>query len=261
MRLAVDLGLHQEAPREHAPSPVAEDDTLDHLRNTKRRLWWSTYSLDRLVSVSVGRPFSISDQDISTPMPTETPQSPDAVPMRCDQVAQHFIRLRILQSQVLARKKGSQNRLHSHTKDGAHIAPWVQELEQRLNNWRLAAPAKDTTGVAFPKAMVEFYYWQSIIVLYQRCVSTNDLLGEVRGVKAEGGTTELPDHEDTRYLKVAEAGQKLLRMYRQRHLAGCIKYTYSSAYYLLRVCILYLHAVAVSQAVRSRFVSHPVHCE
>lgn len=78
MRLAVDLGLHYEdnsdsAGLDDAPSDsevvnsgvvlpdAKERGRRQWLRDMRRRLWWCVYSIDRLVSICVGRPFGITD--------------------------------------------------------------------------------------------------------------------------------------------------------------------------------------------------------
>lgn len=64
IRLAVDLGLHYEDGKDlgadlgdkaSQPNETAarERGRREYIRDTRRRLWWCTYSLDRLVSVCV----------------------------------------------------------------------------------------------------------------------------------------------------------------------------------------------------------------
>lgn len=65
MRLAVDLGLHYEDGNgDQGDAQFAGRRAWN--RDMRRRLWWCTYSLDRLVSTCVGRPFGISDECVST---------------------------------------------------------------------------------------------------------------------------------------------------------------------------------------------------
>lgn len=71
VRLAVDLGLHFEdsSSTEDSLSGNADQDLRgrwEWVRDLRRRLWWCTYSLDRLVSTCVGRPFGIQDEVVST---------------------------------------------------------------------------------------------------------------------------------------------------------------------------------------------------
>lgn len=63
MRTCIDLGLQRE-------SSYAKGTTMEN--QMKRRLFWTIYSLDRIISLSLRRPFSIPDQDIDT-----NPPSPD----------------------------------------------------------------------------------------------------------------------------------------------------------------------------------------
>jgi len=76
VRLAVDLGLHFEdsnASMADGVSGPCVDKDIERLRghrewvrDLRRKLWWCTYSLDRLVSTCVGRPFGIQDEVVST---------------------------------------------------------------------------------------------------------------------------------------------------------------------------------------------------
>ena len=76
VRLAVDLGLHFEdsnaSTAEGASGSYTGKDMerlrghREWVRDLRRKLWWCTYSLDRLVSTCVGRPFGIQDEVVST---------------------------------------------------------------------------------------------------------------------------------------------------------------------------------------------------
>lgn len=62
MRTCVDLGLHREA--HYADLPPFEGQL-------RRRLFWSIYFLERVIAVSLGRPYSIADRDIDADLPLE----------------------------------------------------------------------------------------------------------------------------------------------------------------------------------------------
>ncbi|KOC08968.1 putative C6 transcription factor [Aspergillus flavus AF70] len=62
MRTAIDLGLHRKA------NEVSLDLFTAQLR---RRLFWTVYYLERVVSMSLGRPFSIADRNIDLPLPLD----------------------------------------------------------------------------------------------------------------------------------------------------------------------------------------------
>ncbi|KAE8149477.1 C6 transcription factor [Aspergillus avenaceus] len=62
MRTAIDLGLHRKA------NEINLDPFTAQMR---RRLFWTVYYLERVVSMSLGRPFSIADRNIDLPLPLE----------------------------------------------------------------------------------------------------------------------------------------------------------------------------------------------
>ncbi|KAL2788696.1 fungal-specific transcription factor domain-containing protein [Aspergillus keveii] len=62
MRTAIDLGLHRKA------NEINLDPITAQIR---RRLFWTVYYLERVVSMSLGRPFSIADKHIDLPLPLD----------------------------------------------------------------------------------------------------------------------------------------------------------------------------------------------
>lgn len=66
MRTRVDLGLHREAHYGNVPPYEGQ---------LRRRLFWTVYFLERVIAVSVGRPYSISDRDIDVALPLEIDDS------------------------------------------------------------------------------------------------------------------------------------------------------------------------------------------
>ncbi|EEU41767.1 uncharacterized protein NECHADRAFT_53855 [Fusarium vanettenii 77-13-4] len=61
LRMAISLGLHQE---------VSDQDIDSDTREHRRRVWWSTYSMERLLCVTSGHPLSIQDEDIDLLLPS-----------------------------------------------------------------------------------------------------------------------------------------------------------------------------------------------
>lgn len=54
MRTCLLMNLHRENP-----------DLDQHTRHRQQIVFWACYSVDRMASMTLGRPFSISDRDIS----------------------------------------------------------------------------------------------------------------------------------------------------------------------------------------------------
>jgi hypothetical protein len=307
VRLAVDLGLHYEDSVDvdgMVPDPMAELEQNEvnlaketspeergkrlWVRDMRRRLWWCTYSFDRLVSTCVGRPFGISDQVIITELPSLlddeyiTPtgflEPPTNNQPSYKHVAHHYFRLRLLQSEILqvlqynqaqASRAGSQSapypEMHHHLPSPFLVQfdsyrSWRIDIDRRLYLWKTSAPTRQKTGVAFSTEFLELNYWQAIIMLYRQSLSVPAMFegeyntsNEVNSPTAF--TAELREDEDRVYLKVAEAGQKILRIYRQLHLSGLVSYTYLSTHHLFMAGISYLYAIWHSPIVRSRLVS------
>ncbi|KAK0715759.1 fungal-specific transcription factor domain-containing protein [Lasiosphaeris hirsuta] len=303
VRLAVDLGLHYEDGKDVetglGDAATQQNETLarergrrEYIRDLRRRLWWCTYSFDRLVSVCVGRPFGISDQVITTEFPSlledryisqsglREPPSEMLKPTY-KLVAHHYFRLRLLQSEILqvlqfqqaqiARAGGlNQRNPHMHTSLPSpflsqfdSFRSWRIDIDKRLYGWKNSAPKKNDTGVAFSTEFFDLNYWQAIIMLYRQSLSVPAMFeGEYHTAKEVNSPTiynmELREDEDRVYLKVAEAGQKILRLYRQLHLVGLVNYTYLATHHLFVAGISYLYAIWHSPIVRSRLTMDEV---
>lgn len=62
LRLAIGLGLHRSQSGVSTMDPVQ--------RETRRRVWWTLYLFDRLISSKLGYPLGIRDDDIDVEMPS-----------------------------------------------------------------------------------------------------------------------------------------------------------------------------------------------
>ena len=331
VRLGVDLGLHYEdgadidgdgevaRPNEEfaiGPSgnPInatasridgKERGRREWVVDLRRRLWWCVYSLDRLVSICVGRPFGISDACITTDFPSlldDKDITPDGFlrPSHSfngpsyKRVSHHYFRLRLLQSEILqvlqyrqaqrvhekCRKRSNQ---YMHTQlSSSFLAPfdsfgaWRKDIDRRLWEWKESAPLQKDTTVDFTCKFLELNYWQAVIMLYRQSLSVPpDLAGETGPHnEVESPLTPNDDHheqEDDIFLKVAEAGQRVLKLYRQLHRIHLVNYTYLATVHLFmagKLCssyqhiqtltsvgIAFLYSIWHSPTVRSRLVS------
>ena len=305
MRLAVDLGLHyedgtgiddatsgvdagsQKATPRRSIDP-RERGRREWIRDLRRRLWWCTYNFDRLVSTCVGRPFGITDQVVTTEFPSllddkYISKSGFAQHQGLTHepsyklVAYHYLRLRLLQSeilQVLQYQQAQQARATGTNRDNEFMhttipspflskfnsfRSWRANIDQRLYEWRESAPSQEETGVSFDKKFLELNYWQAVTTLYRQSLSVPaPLAGELSPTEevASPSSTmvEEKDDEDLVFLKCAEAGQKTLKLYRQLHRQRLVNYTYLATHHLFMAGISFLYAVWHSPAVRSRLV-------
>ena len=146
-RTCVDLGFHNEHN--------VQLDSLDSLEiDMRRRLFWVTYKLDRLLSQSLGRPPAIPDGFINVPMPSHL-HDVDIHPDHYGQlegegcsykaVFIHTTRLRQLQSEILNNTYGTMN-------TAPPAEEWFEEMFERLKEWLATSPdprgAVSTEGYA-----------------------------------------------------------------------------------------------------------------
>ncbi|KAI0586901.1 c6 transcription factor [Pyrenophora tritici-repentis] len=317
VRLGVDLGLHYEdgvgidgaGAEDHTAGNAAfktegdgnttatgsanpskidakERGRRQWVRDLRRRLWWCVYSLDRLVSTCVGRPFGITDQIVTTEFPSllddryitkegflEPPAHHEKPTYKL--VAHHYFRLRLLQSEILqvlqhrqaqqARASGAnQANEFMHTKlpspflaNFDSFRAWRIDIDRRLLEWKDSAPTQLEAGVQFSPLFLELNYWQAIIMLYrQSLVVPSGLQDELGNAGSDMGSPSMAnpeerDDEDLVFLKVAEAGQKVLKLYRQLHRVHLVNYTFLATHHLFMAGISFLYAVWHSVHVRS----------
>ncbi|KAL5340188.1 fungal-specific transcription factor domain-containing protein [Aspergillus crustosus] len=65
LRMAINMGMHRS---------FSAAALHPHVRELRNRLWWSVYVAERLFSIEMGRPLSISDSEIDAPFPVFVPE-------------------------------------------------------------------------------------------------------------------------------------------------------------------------------------------
>jgi hypothetical protein len=134
--------------------------------------------------------------------------------------------------------------LHNHSS----LQAWHKDIDRRLKEWIDTAPkSRAETGVDFSPEFLELNYWQAKIMLYRPCLSVPVLLagelgansGSSRSRAAERGFGEgsaliqgRREDEERVYMIVAEAGSKVLRIYRQLHRVHQVNYTFLATHHL-----------------------------
>jgi transcription factor-like protein len=149
-RLAIELNLHDERINSGDLSPIQ--------LNQRRWLFWALYTSDRNLCVIIGRPFSIPDEAIQTPLPDLPGGSSERAP------ALHLIKHRLFESEIyttLHQKKP----LNGATLD---LFSWREGMRQRLIEWVETAPissAKTSTQLA-PLGIFEAILNIGLVMLY-----------------------------------------------------------------------------------------------
>ena len=112
-------------------------------------------------------------------------------------------------------------------------------VDQRLWEWKKSAPSQSLSGVQFQPLFFELNYWQAVVMLYRHSLSVPaQLAGEMddsmREDTTSAGHAHCEDKEDEEmvYLKVAVAGQRVLKIYHKLHLMHLVNYTYLATHHL-----------------------------
>lgn len=133
MRTAIDLGLHRKA------NEINMDPFTAQMR---RRLFWVVYYLERVVSMSLGRPFSISDRHIDLDLPLDVdddiqdpallaaPQ-PHSKPTSLT-FAIYLFRLRRIDSRI-------QHKIYRADRALSSLRPKMDPLYLELEEWKESA--------------------------------------------------------------------------------------------------------------------------
>ncbi|ESZ96149.1 hypothetical protein SBOR_3424 [Sclerotinia borealis F-4128] len=155
LRLCIDLGLHWEG------SSIVRENP--HFVDARRRLWWTTYKLDRLLCITLGRPFGIVDQSISVALPLVTVDESQINSITgefhsiCPQkrVSNHLTRIYQLESEI-------KHVLYHQFKSSslAFVRPnyelWFPDISKRLEQWYEDIPC---TRLTERQAGYQTYSW------------------------------------------------------------------------------------------------------
>lgn len=245
VRTAVNLGCYHEDEIEAGPGDSLDqwsdeiEASQDRLRDLRRRLWWSAYSLDRLVAPYITRPFSISDQVITTEFPSIFGTDITRAEPYSRNITHHYFKLRLLQSEiheVLQCQRSQQRRSSNKSNAFANVSSflvnfdsfssWRKDMNRRLDEWKNSI-SDQKTGICFPVVLLELDYWQAINLLYRQSI---DVPVELDGLTPSNDPARYPTEEggpqNSVYLKVAEASGKVLQLYRVMHHVRLVNYTY-----------------------------------
>lgn len=154
LRLAVDLGLHWEAD---------QSDLGFRELNDRRCLWWSAYQFDRMLCITIGRPFGIQEPGINVALPELRPfdidQEPHTFTVNARRAHNSLITMTRLESEI-------KHVLYGHLLQASPAYPkpnyrvWLPDIQSRLVNWCTTLPHPGDADPASIFASQE--YWDAI---------------------------------------------------------------------------------------------------
>ncbi|KAJ6441178.1 C6 transcription factor [Purpureocillium lavendulum] len=152
VRMAVSLGLHEEADWTAAAAGggeggEGEDEDEQAEAEHRRRVWWSVYSMDRILCVKSGNPIAIQDEDVGVGPPSRLPADPEYCPAV---VLRHYTEL----SRILGRIHTTIYRRPGQgaPRSGRSLIAAVQGIMTALSRWHRELPE----GLRFEPARLRF---------------------------------------------------------------------------------------------------------
>ncbi|KAL8369673.1 hypothetical protein RB595_000148 [Gaeumannomyces hyphopodioides] len=133
LRMAISLGLHQETPSspDHNHLTAISDAEREH----RRRVWWSVYSLDRILCAKSGNPITIQDEDVGVHPPSPLPSEPEYCPAV---VLRHYTEL----SRILGDVNKHIFRRGAGKSSIAQLMASVKDIMLALTRWRRELPSQ-----------------------------------------------------------------------------------------------------------------------
>lgn len=205
-RIALALGLHQETP----PESGLDDAAVD----SRKRLFWTLYAIERSVAITSHRPYAIAEDQIHIAFPLSHGDS-NHVDETTSQVPHiRFIdRLRFLrlQSEICSVNIGLRaipDPLLTH-------AEWMVDVEARIS---------EATTQAATHRWCAFMKWQSILLLHMPCARN-------------------PNPEESSVLKCFDAAVQIAHGYWELIEADHLNYPWHATHHCYEAGILILYSL------------------
>ncbi|KAF5585404.1 purine utilization positive regulator, partial [Fusarium pseudoanthophilum] len=168
MRMCIDLGYHSETTI--AISSTCNDTEVERISevDTKRRLFWVTYSFDRTLNILLGRPFTFDDFTVDIHLPGHS-----LVPNKRPQIL-HWLELQQLESEIVHKLHAVRRDDTSAGGEDTDLTQWTSEMAQRLKGWNsVALNLVDSDG--HNVNWWGYWYRTALLILYRPSPSRPNL--------------------------------------------------------------------------------------
>lgn len=209
-RLALELGLHDERA-------VAASLSLSQL-NQRRWLFWALYTSERNLCVIIGRPFSIPDEAIQTPLPDLSEGDSGRA------IALHLITHRLYESEMYTT-------VHQKMpSNGAalDLFSWRESMRQRLVEWAEAAPIslEESSTQLAPLGIFQGILNIGLVILYYPSPS-------------------FPSPSENDMLILAQSAAESIRAYKSTFRDGQLRFFWRTTHNLFRSGVAMAYCVHV----------------
>ncbi|PVH72281.1 hypothetical protein DL98DRAFT_470641 [Cadophora sp. DSE1049] len=252
VRMCIELGLHRESCYTISThtSPVALAQDLREEVEVKRRCFWCVMSMDRVVSMTLGRPLAIQLDDIDTELPHvqdlaiamtfDGPLSPtqpfDSPPWQLrTSIFIHIVKYRIICGKALGILHGAKK---PQTPAYGDIGVIRDELAQELDNWHqetllLSLPPEDINSTmpehrsSFrSKEWYNLLYHNGILILFRPSPWLSDI-----------------PHNSKTLQKLFEAARQVITMYSYLHRSRKLNYSWITLQGAFLAGLSYIYAL------------------
>jgi hypothetical protein len=134
VRMCIDLGLHTEREISSTCGAISQEEEKMMI-DRKRRLFWTTYSLDQTFSLILGRPFAFKHGSTDVKYPSMTLHESQRMQFI------HWLQLQELQNKIISHlylskgdEYGKWEAAPSHTNDLQN--DFIESMEMQLNQWK-----------------------------------------------------------------------------------------------------------------------------
>ncbi|KAI1629760.1 fungal-specific transcription factor domain-containing protein [Exophiala viscosa] len=171
LRLCIDVGLHWETELQCLNmDPEVLDD--------RRRLWHSTYHLDRLLCITLGRPFGILDESTRVQLPNPwtgyrhqglSGQTTNEFDIHTQRAHNHLFTLARLESEIRHVQHGQVWSLRLAYPRPSWTA-WLQDIQPRLQEWKATIPDPERahpSSIFASRSYWDVIYHNTILLLYR----------------------------------------------------------------------------------------------
>lgn len=148
MRTAIDLGLHRKDYEKGFDAQAVQK---------RRCLFWTVYTLERIIAISLGRPFSISDRQIDVELPDEGDQAGSEDHLKLAHAIALF-KLRQIESRI-------QHSVYRADKPLSSLQPKLDALYSDLQQWKASVMEALPPGVDRNYPML--HYNRAVCLLVQ----------------------------------------------------------------------------------------------
>ncbi|KAG5656749.1 hypothetical protein KAF25_010302 [Fusarium avenaceum] len=168
MRMCIDLGYHSEKTIAIASSAREGEVEKSNEADTKRRLFWVTFSFDRTLNILLGRPFTFDDFTVDIHLPEES-----LLPRKRRQIL-HWLELQQLQSDIVHKLHTVRIDATRLEQEETELPQWTNEMAMRLKAWNsVAQTLTDSDGHNIN--WWGYWYRTALLILYRPSPSRPNL--------------------------------------------------------------------------------------